>query len=74
MDPLLPFHFIIAVESLSWLVSKAKSIGLIKGCCIVEKDPIPLLQYVNDALSFLLLWTFNFNKLEITLLLFEAAS
>ncbi|KAJ0683719.1 putative RNA-directed DNA polymerase [Helianthus annuus] len=50
-DPLSPFLFLIVMEALSWLLDKAKQIGVFKGICLSgDVADLSHLFYADDAL------------------------
>lgn len=49
-DPLAPFLFLIAVEGLSALVSRASELGLYHGFKVGGEESIALLQYADDTI------------------------
>ncbi|XP_035842190.1 uncharacterized mitochondrial protein AtMg01250-like [Helianthus annuus] len=50
-DSLSPFLFLIVMEALSWILNKAKDIGVFKGINFSEDEPdLTHLLYADDAL------------------------
>ena len=49
-DPLSPFLFILMVEGLGHMLSKAKAIGSLKGLSLHDHTPLSHQQFVDDNL------------------------
>ncbi|KAA0048002.1 LINE-1 retrotransposable element ORF2 protein [Cucumis melo var. makuwa] len=73
-DPLPPFHFVIAMDYLSRLLSHLESSGAIKGVCLANDCNISHILFADDILLFVEDNDYFLNNLRMALSLFEKAS
>lgn len=73
--PVVSFSLYSRVEALRRLMIEAEKDGLLVGCKVGRNGPlIPLLQFADDILFFVLFLLEHMQNLRCLLLLFEAAS